>query len=97
MKVKLKYDFNYVDSDEEGSSTIEFRKGVPYEVIYTYTHPAYGANDHTVYVVINERGETMSLAKGACIHYEDDHDAKIKDLYYRLKEFCAEIEERFGM
>jgi len=73
MKVKLKQDFNYVDRDEDyGISSIIFEKDTPYEVIHQFKHCRYGLNDHTVYIIINEDGETMSISKEVCVHCEDD-------------------------
>ena len=73
MKVKLKHDFNYVDIDEEhGTSSIVFEKDTLYDVVHQFEHPSYGKYDHTVYVVTNGCGETMSISKEVCIHCEDD-------------------------
>ena len=64
MKVKLRYDYNYVDYDEKlnEGSYINFSKGEEYEVINSFIHPKWGFGDHTVYVIKNEEGDTMSIS-----------------------------------
>ena len=61
MKVKLKFGYNYIDEDDY-MATITFNKCGVYEVIHQFQHEEYGQHDHTVYVIINENGETMSLS-----------------------------------
>ena len=74
MKVKLTHDFNYVDYDsEEGNSYVTFYKNIPYEVVHTFEHFRFGVFDHTVYVIINEDGETMSVSKEVVIR-EDSNE-----------------------
>ena len=68
MKAKLKYDFRYVDEDEEMEcvSTIMFDKGTEYDVLHQFESQRWGVKDHTVFVLINENGETMSISKEIC-------------------------------
>lgn len=68
MKVKIKYDFRYVDEDEELDtiSTIIFDKDKPYDVVFEFQSDRWGDYDHTVFVIINETGDTMSVSKEMC-------------------------------
>lgn len=62
MKVKLKYGYRYVDDlDEDGFSLIQFKKNGIYDVVHQFEHEDFGDDNHTVYVIINDSGETMSV------------------------------------
>ena len=62
MKVKLKYGYRYVDSlDEDDFGLVYFKKNGDYDVIYQFEHEDFGDENHTVYVIINDSGETMSV------------------------------------
>lgn len=60
MKVKLSCDYRYLDAEDE--LTIEFHAGQVYEVIHTFEHESWGFDNHTVYVIVNDHGETMSIS-----------------------------------
>lgn len=61
MKVKIPYDFNFISEDENGNAESIFEEGV-YEVVHTFEHHLWGATDKTVYVIINDLGDTMSIS-----------------------------------
>ena len=64
MKVKLKYDYIFVE--EEGCSPIAFYEDEVYEVLYTLNDERFGLYDHTVYVIINEELDVLSLSAEVC-------------------------------
>ena len=70
MKVKLMDNFRYADriGDDDPSSYINFIRDWPYEVIHTFEHSKYGVVDHTVYVIMNEEGDTLSVSKEVCMN-----------------------------
>ena len=70
MRVKLKHDFNYVDEDEDGMSSITFNKGHIYDVIYEFEHEDWISG--RVYVIINNNGETMSVDKSLVEVIQDE-------------------------
>ena len=63
MKVKLPYNFNYIDDDGvNGIATITFEKDTLYNVIHTFRHDDWNNSDSDVYVIMNNSGETMSIS-----------------------------------
>ena len=68
MKVKIKNDFFYVDEDAETDtiSTIIFVKDTPYDVIFQFENDCWGEEDHTVFVILNERGDSMTVSIENC-------------------------------
>ena len=61
MKVKIPYGFNFVSEDENGFAEAIFEEGI-YEVVHTFEHHLWGATDKTVYVIVNDMGDTMSIS-----------------------------------
>ena len=61
MKVKLKFGYNYID-ENDSLTTITFHKNCVYNVVHQFESYLYGEHNHTVYVIINDKGETMSLS-----------------------------------
>jgi hypothetical protein len=62
MKAKLKHGYRYSDDlDEEGFAIIVFKKNGIYDVVYHFEHEDFGDDSHTVYVIMNKDGETMSV------------------------------------
>lgn len=61
MKVKIPYGFNFISEDENGIAEAIFEEGV-YEVVHMFEHHLWGATDKTVYVIINDLGDTMSIS-----------------------------------
>jgi hypothetical protein len=62
MKVKIPYGFNFVtEHDENGFAESIFEEGI-YDVIHTFEHHLWGATDKTVYVIINDTGDVMSIS-----------------------------------
>jgi hypothetical protein len=73
MKVRLRYDYLIGDlSDEQDQKPYIFEKGKEYEVVYQFEHEEYGLGDHTVYVIINEHGESTSLSVEVCDEVQND-------------------------
>jgi hypothetical protein len=67
MKVKLNNDFifaNLEDEDEDGNARIHsgFEKDGEYEVVATFQHEKWGANNKLVYVIKNSEGDAMSIS-----------------------------------
>ena len=61
MKVKIPYGFNFVSEDDNGFAESIFEEGI-YDVIHTFEHHLWGATDKTVYVIINDTGDVMSIS-----------------------------------
>lgn len=84
MKVKLPYDFNYVDDDGvNGIATITFEKDTPYNVIHTFKHDDWNKSGGDVYVIMNDSGETMSISSDV---------VKVVDEYKRFWELEPNVE-----
>ena len=59
MKVKLKRSYRLEDNEMD---PILFEKDDEVEVVHTFEDQGWGLDDHTVYVVLNEEGCSMSLS-----------------------------------
>jgi len=65
MKVKILQNYRLEDSIDDGytMSPIIFSKGDVVEVVYTFQDGSWGIDDHTVFVVLNKEGYSLTLAK----------------------------------
>lgn len=60
MKAILKYDYNYKNELNQFSNTIEFYKGVKYDVIHEQKHDNWFNGE--MIVIMNKIGQTMSVS-----------------------------------
>jgi hypothetical protein len=73
MKVRLNLDIFYVDKGDDSSIPIEFFQGNIYEVVHTFDGgKTFGLDDNTVYVLLNNKGEAMSVSKEMCTEVDDE-------------------------
>jgi hypothetical protein len=76
MKVELLIDVTYIDvdlkDDEYPETDVVFHANTVYDVVYTFKHDFFGRKDHTVYVIMNKMGETISVSAELCREVKDD-------------------------
>ena len=64
--MKIKLGTNYYFEKEDESYPFAFLRGEVHEVVHQFEHERWGMDNHTVYVIINKGGESMSISAEAC-------------------------------